>query len=178
MTITGRLAPPCVTGRDQGTTPGKQDLSTSGKHFARSGAGIRRCRRTVIAAIVALVFLPIEASDAGWLSDIFKGSSKTDKAPKQSAVAKHANPRKPVTPAKLAARAKPAASSKPHNVRLAALGPVALSPSAFKPAAPTCDPAKFRIVVDVGHTAESGGANSARNVAEFLYNHRLARRIE
>ena len=32
--------------------------------------------------------------------------------------------------------------------------------------------------MDVGHTAESGGARSARNVDEFLFNHRLARRIE
>ncbi|TMJ14793.1 MAG: N-acetylmuramoyl-L-alanine amidase [Alphaproteobacteria bacterium] len=41
-----------------------------------------------------------------------------------------------------------------------------------------CDPSKFRIVVDVGHTAESEGATSARNVAEFVFNLRLARRIE
>ena len=120
--------------------------------------------------MAALVLLPIEASDAGWLSDMFKGSSKpkssSNHSPKHATVAKRATP------------TKPAASSKPRHVKLAALGPVALSPSASKPAAPTCDPAKFRIVVDVGHTAESGGADSARNVDEFLYNHRLARRIE
>ena len=116
--------------------------------------------------MTALVLLPIEASDAGWLSDVFKGSSKPDKSSKHATVAKRPTP------------AKTAASAKPRHVKLAALGPVALSPSASKPAAPTCDPAKFRIVVDVGHTAESGGADSARNVAEFLYNHRLARRIE
>ncbi|MDO8399335.1 MAG: N-acetylmuramoyl-L-alanine amidase [Bradyrhizobium sp.] len=125
-----------------------------------------------------MVLLPVEASDAGWLSDVFKGSSKPDKSakqatsPKRATVAKRAPKVKPATPAGSAA------SPKPRNVRLAALGPVSLSPSAFQPAGPTCDPAKFRIVVDVGHTAESGGANSARNVAEFLYNHRLARRIE
>lgn len=122
--------------------------------------------------MAALLLLPIEASDAGWLSDLFKGSSKPDRSPKQASVAKRA------AATKRAAPAKPAASSTPRHVKLAALGPVALGPSAFKPAAPTCDPAKFRIVVDVGHTAESGGANSARNVSEFLYNHRLARRIE
>ena len=125
-----------------------------------------------------MVLLPIEASDAGWLSDIFKGSTKPAKSAKQATPPKHAAVAKRATPAKRTAPAKPAASSKPRNVRLAALGPVALSPSAFRPAGPTCDPAKFRIVVDVGHTAESGGANSARNVAEFLFNHRLARRIE
>ena len=47
-----------------------------------------------------------------------------------------------------------------------------------KPVAPTCEPAKFRIVVDVGHTAQSEGAISARNVSEFVYNLRLAQRIE
>ena len=41
-----------------------------------------------------------------------------------------------------------------------------------------CDPLKFRIVLDVGHTAESEGATSARNIAEFIFNLRLARRIE
>jgi N-acetylmuramoyl-L-alanine amidase len=33
-------------------------------------------------------------------------------------------------------------------------------------------------VLDVGHTAESEGAISARNVAEFVFNLRLAKRIE
>ena len=41
-----------------------------------------------------------------------------------------------------------------------------------------CDRSKFRIVLDVGHTAVSEGATSARNVAEFVFNLRLARRIE
>jgi N-acetylmuramoyl-L-alanine amidase len=41
-----------------------------------------------------------------------------------------------------------------------------------------CDPSKFRIVLDVGHTAESEGAISARNVAEFVFNLRLAQLIE
>ena len=43
---------------------------------------------------------------------------------------------------------------------------------------PICDPAKFRIVLDVGHTAKSEGAISARNVAEFAFNLHLAQRIE
>jgi N-acetylmuramoyl-L-alanine amidase len=55
---------------------------------------------------------------------------------------------------------------------------MALRSSASKPVAATCNPAKFRIVVDVGHTAESEGAISARNVSEFVYNLRLAQRIE
>nr|WP_245313242.1 N-acetylmuramoyl-L-alanine amidase [Bradyrhizobium macuxiense] len=50
--------------------------------------------------------------------------------------------------------------------------------SALKPASTPCDPATFRLVLDVGHTAESEGAMSARNVAEFVFNLRLARLIE
>jgi N-acetylmuramoyl-L-alanine amidase len=108
-------------------------------------------RRTIIAAMAAMALLPIEVSDAGRLSHIFKSSSKHGKSPKH------------VT------------SPKPHTVKLAALAPVALNPS---PVATMCDPSKFRIVLDVGHTAESEGAISARNVAEFVFNLRLAQRIE
>jgi len=128
--------------------------------------------------MAALVLLPIEASDAGWLSDVFKGSPKPGKSAKQATSSKRATLAKRATPAKRVTLAGPAASPKHRHVKLAALGPVALPPSALKPAGPTCDPARFRIVVDVGHTAESGGARSARNVDEFLFNHRLARRIE
>jgi N-acetylmuramoyl-L-alanine amidase len=74
--------------------------------------------------------------------------------------------------------AKPATKPKHHTVKLAALGPAALSLSALKPVATSCDPSKFRIVLDVGHTAESEGAISARNIAEFVFNLRLAQRIE
>ena len=104
-------------------------------------AGFWPRRRTIVAAMAALVLLPIEASDAGWLSDAFKGSTKHGKSPKHVASPKRAN------------LAKPATSPKHHSVKLAALGPAALNPSALKPAATTCDPSKFRIVLDVGHTA-------------------------
>ncbi len=114
--------------------------------------------------MAALVLLPIEVSEAGWLSDIFKGSSKHSKSPARVASPKHAT------------SAKRAAPPKPHTVRLAALGPANLN--LLKPAASACEPSKFRIVLDVGHTAESEGATSARNVAEFVFNLRLARRIE
>ena len=129
-------------------------------------AGFWPRRRTIVAAMATLVLLPIEASDAGWLSDVFKGSSKHGKSPKHVASPKRAT------------LAKPATSPKHHTVKLAALGPAALNPSALKPAATTCDPSKLRIVLDVGHTAESEGAISARNVAEFVFNLRLAQRIE
>jgi N-acetylmuramoyl-L-alanine amidase len=128
-------------------------------------------RRTIIVAIAAMVLLPIEASHAGWLSDLFKGS-------KQSKSSRQAKPAKHVRVSKPAVAAKRTVSPKRHAVKLAALGPVHLSPAALKPAATRCDPAKFRIVLDVGHTAESEGAISARNVSEFVYNLRLAKRIE
>jgi N-acetylmuramoyl-L-alanine amidase len=134
-------------------------------------ATIGRGFGTILAAIAILVLLPVQASDAGWLSNMFKGSPKADKSPRQPTVAKRA-------PAKPAPATKAVASSKHRPAKLAALGPVAAIPPTLTPAAPTCDPTKFRIVVDVGHTAESGGAKSARNVDEFLFNHRLARRIE
>jgi N-acetylmuramoyl-L-alanine amidase len=128
-------------------------------------------RRTIIVAVAAVVLLPIQVSHAGWLSDLFKGS-------KQSKSSRQAKPAKHVRVSKPAVAAKRAVSPKRHAVKLAALGPVHLSPAALKPAAARCDPAKFRIVLDVGHTAESEGAISARNVSEFVYNLRLARRIE
>jgi N-acetylmuramoyl-L-alanine amidase len=113
--------------------------------------------------MAALVLLPVEVSDAGWLSDVFKGSSTQDKPPKHAASPKHATP---------------AAAPKRRTDKLVAPGPATLKPSASRPVAPACDPAKFRIVLDVGHTAQSEGATSARNVAEFTFNLRLARQIE
>jgi len=146
--------------------PGESSDLSSARKFAAAGFGVWPRRRTIIAATVALVFLPTEASAAGWLSDIFKGSSKQEKSKKH------------VASPKPAAVAKPAASPKPHAAKPAAPGPAAAKPSALKPFATTCDPAKFRIVLDVGHTAASEGATSARNIAEFLFNLRRAKRIE
>ena len=45
-------------------------------------------------------------------------------------------------------------------------------------AASACDRAQFRVVVDVGHTAEAPGAISARGVPEYEFNLRLAKLIE
>ena len=119
--------------------------------------GFRFRRRTIIAAMAAMALLPIEASDAGRLSHIGKSSSRHDKS------SKHVTSPKRHSNCKAAART---------------LRPGRLEPSALKPVAATCDPSKFRIVLDVGHTAESEGAISARNVAEYVFNLRLARRIE
>ncbi|MCA6115903.1 N-acetylmuramoyl-L-alanine amidase [Bradyrhizobium sp. WSM 1738] len=140
--------------------------------LGRIASGCWPRRRTIIVIIAAIVLPPIEVSHAGWLSDLFKGSSKQGKSSRQGKPPKH------VTSPKPAALAKRAASPKPQATKLAALGPVQLSPAALKPAAARCDPAKLRIVLDVGHTAESEGAISARNVSEFVFNLRLAKRIE
>ena len=40
-----------------------------------------------------------------------------------------------------------------------------------------CEPRKFRIILDVGHTSESQGATSARNDVEFGFNLHLAKLI-
>jgi N-acetylmuramoyl-L-alanine amidase len=131
-------------------------LLSSGKKFAGSDASAWRRRLAVVAALAAWVVLPIEISDASWLSDVF--SSKSDKSAKQA------------TSPKQATAAKAVAAPKSQTAKPAAAAP--------KPVATICDPAKFRIVLDVGHTAKSEGATSARNVAEFSFNLRLAQRIE
>ena len=162
---------PCLhEARTENHSGGKQGLLSSGRKFAKAGfaAGfaVWPRRRRIIAAMAASVFLPIEVSDAGWLSDILKNSPKHGKSPT------YVTSRKPAT------LAKRAASPKSHTAKLAALAPAVLKPSASKPVAAKCDPSKFRVVLDVGHTADSEGATSARNVAEFVFNLRLAQRIE
>jgi N-acetylmuramoyl-L-alanine amidase len=62
-----------------------------------------------------------------------------------------------------------------------ALRPARAEPAATeakKPDAPTCDRAAFRVVIDVGHTAEVPGAKSARGLYEYDFNLRLAKLIE
>lgn len=51
-------------------------------------------------------------------------------------------------------------------------------PAAKKPERTRCEPARFRIVVDVGHTAEVPGAKSARGAHEYAFNLRLAKLVE
>lgn len=48
---------------------------------------------------------------------------------------------------------------------------------AAAPARPACDRSSFRVVVDVGHTADSPGADSARGVSEYEFNLALATEI-
>jgi N-acetylmuramoyl-L-alanine amidase len=140
--------------------------------LGRIASGFWSCRGIVIVVATAMVLTPIKVSHAGWLSDLLKGSSKQGKSSRQGKPAKQAASRKP------AAAAKHHAAPRRQNVKLAALAPVQLNPAALKAVATRCDPARFKIVLDVGHTAESEGAISARNVSEFVYNLRLAKRIE
>ncbi len=141
------------------------------RKLTEAGLGGRpgRCIVAIAVAMAALLLLPIEAGHAGWLSDIFKGK-KSDKPPKHSVAPKQA------TEPRQARSAKPAAPPKPRTEKLAVTKPAAPNSAASKPN--RCDPQKFRIVVDVGHTAESEGAISARNKAEFIFNLRLARVVE
>ena len=46
--------------------------------------------------------------------------------------------------------------------------------------APTspCDRSQYRLILDVGHSAEAPGAMSARNVPEYEFNLRLAEQVE
>ncbi len=155
-----RLSVSRITLRNQG-------LPSSGKKFAEAGFGVWPCRRTIIAAMAALMLLPIEVSDAGWLSDVFKGSSKPG------------HPSGHVTSATRRSVKHTANRAGNHaGFRRVALKPSASNPAALKPSTTLCDPAKFRIVLDVGHTAKSEGAISARNVPEFTFNLHLAQRIE
>src|SRR5689334_13707661 len=113
-------------------------------------------RRTLFAALVVSALLPVGVSEAGWLSNLFKGKdSKQDSAQKP-------------------AHSKPAPASKPHAADKEEK-PAAEKPA--QPAATKCDPAKLRIAIDVGHTKQSDGAMSARDVPEYNFNLNLSRRL-
>lgn len=45
------------------------------------------------------------------------------------------------------------------------------------PHAAACDPGRFKIALDVGHTVEAPGATSARGVKEYVFNLRLAKNL-
>jgi N-acetylmuramoyl-L-alanine amidase len=50
--------------------------------------------------------------------------------------------------------------------------------TASQPAAESCPRSAFRVVVDVGHTLEVPGADSARGVPEYAFNLQLAREVK
>jgi N-acetylmuramoyl-L-alanine amidase len=111
---------------------------------------------TFVVALIAFALLPAGVSEAGFWSNLFKGKDSKENTQK--------------------AAPRPAAPSKPNI----ADKPVIEKPAAEKPAQPAaakCDPAKLRIAVDVGHTKESDGAMSARDVPEYSFNLNLARRV-
>jgi N-acetylmuramoyl-L-alanine amidase len=62
-----------------------------------------------------------------------------------------------------------------HSVRSAPRDSSRLAPQ--KTSQSACDRAQFRVVVDVGHSAEVPGAMSARGIPEYEFNLRLANRI-
>jgi N-acetylmuramoyl-L-alanine amidase len=135
-------------------------LPSSGKTAVAAGFGVWARRAVVLAALVISVLVPAGLSHANWLSDVFKGkgSSKEGKPPKHAAA-----------PAR-------AAAARPHRARHAGAAPAA--EKSDKPIATVCDPAKFRILLDVGHTEKSEGATSARDAPEFSFNLHLAQKIE
>ncbi len=63
------------------------------------------------------------------------------------------------------------------SLALALLLPAANAARA-EPAASACDRANFRVIVDVGHSAESPGATSARGITEFEFNLKLGQVVE
>ena len=124
------------------------------------------------------MLLPVGASKAGWLSDLFK-SKKPEHASKAHAVkpaplskhhARHEASLKREKQAKEQAREQ----AKEQQAKSAA---AAEKPRAAKSGEAKCEPAKFHLVVDVGHTRKSDGAMSARNVTEFDFNLHLAARL-
>ena len=70
--------------------------------LGRIASGCWPRRGTFIVAIAAMVLMPIEVSHAGWLSDLFKGSSKQGKSPRQGKPPKHVASPKPAAAAKRA----------------------------------------------------------------------------
>jgi N-acetylmuramoyl-L-alanine amidase len=113
--------------------------------------GIRFLGQAAVASIAAFLLLAFSTIDPGWS----RGAARV--SPRHATASKH------------------------RKVKLAALHPTALTlepaSKSSRPSAATCDPSKFRIVVDVGHTAESEGAMSARNVPEFAFNLQLAQQL-
>ncbi|HZC57557.1 MAG TPA: N-acetylmuramoyl-L-alanine amidase [Xanthobacteraceae bacterium] len=72
--------------------------------------------------------------------------------------------------------ANPAPTAKPMPAAKLATTPTAV-PTA-KPAAASCHPETFRVVVDVGHTLDVPGAMSARGVPEYAFNVALAQVVK
>jgi len=66
-------------------------------------------------------------------------------------------------------------------VAILAIGALMTLTAGTRAAAPqraACEPERFKIVLDVGHTVENQGATSARGVKEYVFNLRLAKEME
>jgi N-acetylmuramoyl-L-alanine amidase len=142
----------------------------------RAGPGVWRRRGVVVVAAAVLALVPAGAGHAGFW-DIFRRAPRHDH-PKAAAKAP-ASPKHGASPRREAStrpdvRSNPAAAAKPatptRSLVVEREGPA-------EPGAAKCDPAKFLLVVDVGHTRKSDGALSARNVPEYDFNLRLAMRL-
>jgi len=127
----------------------------------------------ISAVALGLVLLATGASQAGWLSDLFKGkkpehaqsTQKTHAASKPAASRpNHVSKREERSSSRSAEKSQTEKST-PVKLRTASIGAAA------------CEPAKFHLVVDVGHTRKSDGALSARNVPEYEFNLKLATRL-
>jgi N-acetylmuramoyl-L-alanine amidase len=148
---------------------------SSSRTPAASRSGIRLLGCTIIASAVALALLPVQASHAGFF-DFLRG--KKSDAPKSSGRSRHAPPARQATPARHPTPKEAAASLQAAVAKLRPVKPEAAEGSPpSKQVARKCEPAKFRLVVDVGHTRKSDGALSARNVPEYDFNLRLATRL-
>ena len=135
---------------------------------ARLVAGLLRC-----VIVAAVVLLPVGASQAGIL-DWLKG--KPEHHPKAAAKPTPApKPEASTMPEPTTRSLAPAA--KPAEKPQAAEKQVAEKERVARADKPKCDPAKFRLIVDVGHTRKSDGAMSARNVPEYDFNLKLATRL-
>ena len=137
------------------------------------------CLRAAIVAAAISLMLPIGAGKANWLSDLFKGSSKPGHSKATGKPAHHHSRDHTRDHSKDHSRAstsaaKPEQTTKPRAAEKQVAGK---EEAAAKPGAAKCNPAKFRLIVDVGHTKKSDGAMSARDVPEFEYNLRLATRL-
>jgi len=148
---------------------------SSSRTRAASRSGIRLPGCAVIASAVALALLPMQASHAGFF-DFLRGK-KAD-APKSTGPSRHAAPARHAVPARHPTPRDAASSLQSAVAKLRPVKPEAAEvPPPSKPVARKCEPAKFRLVVDVGHTRKSDGAMSARNVPEYDFNLRLATRL-
>ncbi len=122
--------------------------------------------RRIVAAIVASLALSSLAPLGPAHAAAAKKTSAAKPAPKPEP--------KPAAWFSFQPKSKPNTPVKRAQVKRVQTNKVQAKPA---PAPVACEPAKFRLFVDVGHTSESPGADSARNDVEFGFNLQLAKLI-